>query len=256
MTTLTDAMRSSIQYYMTGVHTAIPATFIDFDETDRSATVQPSINKNYMDDTTARLPVIHKVPVMFPFGGGSSVTFPINPGDYCLLIVCERSLEEWKRLGIDEKPIDRRKFNLSDAVAIPGLVPFTETMQPIDDNFTIRYGDSSIRITQSGQIQINSGNELVSVNAGGNVNVTAGGQINASSSGDVNVTSNGTIRLNGSKIALGNSFTTLGPVELIKDLILLSEAIELLGTTTPVYEPLAALFLIFREKMQQIQGTL
>lgn len=189
MTTLTDAVRGSVQYHMTGIHTAMPATFINFDESDRSATVQPSINKNYMDGTTARLPVIHKVPVMFPFGGGSSVTFPINPGDYCLLIICERSLEEWKRLGIDEKPIDRRKFNLSDAVAIPGLVPFTETMQPIGSNFSIRYGDSSITITQSGEIQINSGNQIVSVTAGG----------------DVNISSSGTIRLDGNRVAIGRS---------------------------------------------------
>lgn len=260
MTTLTDAVRSAIQYHFTGVHTAIPATFVSFDETNRSATVQPSINKNYMDGTTARLPVIHKVPVMFPFGGGSSVTFPINEGDYCLLIICERSLEEWKRLGIDEKPIDRRKFNLSDAVAIPGLVPFTETMQPIDGNFSIRYGDSSITITQSGEIQINSGIQIVSVTAGGDINISSNANVSISSIGSLllngnssaELRSNGTAKVNGNLIALGRS--GIGGVELLNELLVLVAQIGAsLGT---LYPPLGVACTNFVTNVTTIKGTL
>lgn len=189
MTTISDAVRAAIQYQLANIHTVMLATFTSFDSSDCSASVKPSINKNYMDGTTNNPPVIHKVPVLFPVAGSASITFPINPGDHCLLVFCERSTEEWKRLGINEKPLDRRKFDLSDAIAIPGVLPFTSSMPPVGDDLTLRFGDSEIRIAENG---------------------------------DINIISQGTIRLNGSKIAIGNSFIPGGELlSIVEDILLI-----------------------------------
>lgn len=248
MTTLTDAVRTAIQYQLTNVHTAMPATFISFDESDRSATVQPSINKNYLDGSEAKLPIIHKVPVIFPLAGSASITFPINPGDFCLLIMCERSLEEWKRLGINQKPIDRRKFNLSDAIAIPGLIPFGESMPAIGSDFSFRYGNSSITITESGEIQINSGNQLTSINAGGEINIEAGTDVNITANGLIT----GTVRLDGSGIAIGNS--ALG-IELLNSIQTMCNLVVTIAATPP-FTPLATPFGNLAAEIALIKGTL
>lgn len=247
MTNLTDAIRGAIQYQLAGVHTAMPATIVSFDASDCSASVQPSINKNYMDGSTAELPVIDKVPVIFPVSGQASITFPINEGDYCLLVICERSLEEWKRLGINEKPIDRRKFNLSDAVAIPGMIPFTETMPPITDGLTLRFGTSTITIAEDGQVQIDSGSTNTTISSTGDVEIDGS---------NVNITANGlltgTVRLDGSGIAIGNSAIGIELLDRIQTMCL--EVVAL--AATPPLTPLAVPFGDLATAIALIKGTL
>lgn len=252
MTTLTDAIRGAIQYQFSGMHTAMPATFVSFDASECSATVQPSVNKNYLDGSTAELPVIYKVPVLFPVAGQASITFPINPGDYCLLVICERSLEEWKRLGINEKPIDRRKFNLSDAIAIPGLIPFTETMPTIGDGLTLRFGSSTITIGSDGQVQIDSGSQTTTISATGNITISTTGSLLVNGNAGSELRSNGTAKVNGNLIALGRS--GIGGVELLEELLILVAQIGLsLGT---LYPPLGVACTNFVTQVTTIKGVL
>jgi hypothetical protein len=241
----------------------MPATIVSFDTSDCSASVQPSINKNYFDGTTEQLPVIHKVPVVFPVSGLASFTFPINAGDFCLLLFSERSLEEWKRLGINEKPIDRRKFALSDAIAIPGLIPFGSQMPALNnEDLVIKYGDSEIRITQAGEIQINSGTEVTNITSTGDINISASGTLTASGAAGAELKSSGTAKLNGTLVAMGNSLTG---VELIQQIQLIIDALvtanTLLITALPAGSPAwtalnATLTTVIKPALTSIQGTI
>ncbi|MBX9922945.1 MAG: hypothetical protein K2Y01_02430 [Rhabdochlamydiaceae bacterium] len=155
MTTMTDAMRQAIQFQLYDVHTALPGQVISYDYSTQNASIQPCLKKSYLDGTTQEMPILNNVPVIFPRAGGAGLTFPVVPGDNCLLLFIERSTDLWKSVGGIVAPNDPRKFDLSDAIAIMGLMPFSEnSLSENNEDVLLTYKNSSIRIKASGDIQI------------------------------------------------------------------------------------------------------
>ena len=113
-----------IDSYMYRMHTALPGVVQAYDRTKCTVDVQPTLKWAFQDQLI-EMPVIQSVPVVFPRTTKSIISLPIAAGDTVLLIFAERSIDEWMHLGgiVDTK--DARKFDLSDAIAIPGLFPFT-----------------------------------------------------------------------------------------------------------------------------------
>ncbi len=155
-----DVIRNVFENLISGIHTAMPATIIDFDAKTCKATVQPSLNKKYLSGEVA-FPKIENVPVIFPRGKDFFLTFPVQNNDSCLLIFSERSIDLWKSFGGQLTPDDRRKFDLSDAIAIPGLYSFNDVLEGVSgDDFVISYSGSKITIRKSGEISIETSNKI------------------------------------------------------------------------------------------------
>lgn len=161
MTTMTDAMRQAVLFQLYDVHTALPGQVIFYDYSTQKATIQPCLKKSYLDGTTQEMPILNNVPVIFPRAGGASLTFPVAPGDTCLLLFIERSTDLWKSVGGVVAPNDPRKFDLSDAVAIMGLMPFSEnSLSENNEDVLLTYKNSNIRIKASGDIQIETASKV------------------------------------------------------------------------------------------------
>lgn len=161
MTTMTDAMRQAVLFQLYDVHTALPGQIVSYDYTTQKAVIQPCLKKRYLDGTTQEMPILNNVPVIFPRAGEASLTFPVVPGDTCLLLFIERSTDLWKSVGGVVAPNDPRKFDLSDAVAIMGLMPFTEnSLSDNNEDVLLTYKGSNIRIKASGDIQIETASKV------------------------------------------------------------------------------------------------
>lgn len=170
MTTMTDAMRQAVLFQLYDVHTALPGQIISYDHKMQKATIQPCLKKSYLDGTTQEMPILNNVPVIFPRAGGASLTFPVLSGDTCLLLFVERSTDLWKSVGGVVAPNDPRKFDLSDAVAIMGLMPFTEnSLSENNEDVLLTYKSSNIRIKASGEIQIDTASKVAIGNASAEV---------------------------------------------------------------------------------------
>ena len=107
------------------MHTSFPGTVQSYDQAKQTATIQPVVARRYRlsdgEIHTEPMPVIAEVPVLFPSGGGMSITWPLVGGDPVTVVIAERSLAEWKaNAKAATTPGDTRRFDLSDAVAIPG----------------------------------------------------------------------------------------------------------------------------------------
>jgi hypothetical protein len=110
------------------MHTCIPAQIITYNFALQTATVKPTVSGRFQNPDTKSLlpfplPPIANVPVWFPKGQGglSSYTWPLVPGDNVILVIADRSIDEWKSTGAPESvPADVRRFDLSDAIAFPG----------------------------------------------------------------------------------------------------------------------------------------
>lgn len=113
-----------LQNQLSEVHTCMPGKVIDFDAASQTCSVQPALKRLYAgDDEATELPVIGDVPVVFPGSGDFWITFDVKPDSYVLLVFSERSIAAWLELGGLVDPEARHKFSLSDAIAIPGLLP-------------------------------------------------------------------------------------------------------------------------------------
>jgi hypothetical protein len=124
--TLASVLAAALEARLADVHVALPAQVESFDADRRCVTVQPLIRQATTDTESGersveRLPVINDVPIVFPGSGAFCVEWPVAKGDTGLLVFSEASIDKWLTRGGDVDPLDDRRFNLSDAIFIPGL---------------------------------------------------------------------------------------------------------------------------------------
>ncbi|QCK79151.1 hypothetical protein E4K08_22490 [Raoultella ornithinolytica] len=65
-------------------------------------------------------PLILDAPVIFPRGGGCTLTFPVSAGDECLVIFADRCIDFWWQNGGVQNGSRGRMHDYSDAFVIPG----------------------------------------------------------------------------------------------------------------------------------------
>ena len=113
-------VKSTIQEFIDGVHTAIPGVITAFDPAKCEASVNLTGQYNKPDGTKLPYPAAAHVPVVFPQVSNQEITiaFPIKPRDGCLVIIAEQALEAWRAGG--EYNLDL-KHDLTNAIVIPGL---------------------------------------------------------------------------------------------------------------------------------------
>lgn len=119
-----EAQRAALDGRQTEIWTALPGIVQGFDPDALTVTVQPAVRGSIADERGAvsavHLPVLPDVPVVFPHGGGYSLTFPIQPGDECVVVFASRCIDGWWQSGGVQAPAEQRMHDLSDGIAIPG----------------------------------------------------------------------------------------------------------------------------------------
>ncbi len=112
------------QAIMSAMRVSIPGIIQSFDPDAVTAVVQPAIKGAEKDESGAEvsvnLPLLVDVPVVFPRGGGCTLTFPVKAGDECLVIFADRCIDFWWQSGGIQEPVDERMHDLSDAFCIVG----------------------------------------------------------------------------------------------------------------------------------------
>ncbi|MXF49441.1 hypothetical protein GR294_23385 [Raoultella sp. Lac2] len=112
------------QAIMSAMRVSIPGIIQSFDPDAVTAVVQPAIKGAEQDESgtevSVSLPLLVDVPVVFPRGGGCTLTFPVKAGDECLVIFADRCIDFWWQSGGIQEPVDGRMHDLSDAFCIVG----------------------------------------------------------------------------------------------------------------------------------------
>lgn len=124
---------------MLDVHTALPGEVRSYDFATQTADIRPMVLRAVRDDlgekVLEQLPVLPKVPVLFPRSSQFFVAFPLAVGDTGLLVFSERSIDTWRATGRPSDPGDQRQHGLSGAVFLPGVFRSTS---PIADAHATR----------------------------------------------------------------------------------------------------------------------
>lgn len=125
---LAEAVGTSISTSLRHANFCLPGVVDSFDPATGRADVQPALDQITSIGDAMPRPIIFDVPVVYPRGGGFSLTFPLAPDDPVLLVFSQRGLTEFKeRLATGTStarslPDSRVFFALKDAVAIPGFI--------------------------------------------------------------------------------------------------------------------------------------
>lgn len=118
---LVSNFRVGLEWLQKQINTCIPGKVVSFDAATARAVVQPTIQVRLRSGATSDLPQIHDVPVVYPAGGGYSITFPLVEDDPVLLVFSQRGMTQWKS-SMDTAEPDVGVFHaLNDAIAIPGI---------------------------------------------------------------------------------------------------------------------------------------
>lgn len=165
---------------------------------------QGSTSVDRLKSEDAQYPLIIDAPVIFPRGGGCTLTFPIKEGDECLVVFSDRCIDFWWQNGGVQSGSRDRMHDFSDAIVIPGPQSQAKKIS---------------NISMSGaQLRTDDGSAFVEVAAAGDITATTTGSmtINAPT-----ITLNGAVTINGpltqGKGDAGGTATLLGPLGVDND---------------------------------------
>lgn len=128
--TLGAVIETGARTVLAEAHTALPGRVVSYDDDLQRATVEIPVRERRRPDeldgepTYTDMPPVLEAPVVHPRGAGWHFHHELQRGDPVLLVIAERSIEEWIATGdaaID--PADPRRFDLSDAYVLPGGAP-------------------------------------------------------------------------------------------------------------------------------------
>lgn len=209
-------MLAAFQGLQAGIWTALPGVVQSFDEEERTVEIQPTIqiqvqkkdgSKEWVD-----MPLLVDCPVIFPSGGGVTLTFPLRMGDECLVIFASRCIDSWWDLGsegddgtVTQVQPELRMHDLSDGFCMAGISSKPQVIPDISTNSAQLRNDSGLTYIelipgdgdddpQGGTVNIVT--ELTcNVIAGGNITATTEANIIAHADGDAMVTVDGDIEV-------------------------------------------------------------
>ncbi|OAJ35358.1 Gp138 family membrane-puncturing spike protein [Piscirickettsia salmonis] len=171
--TLEQVLHAALESRLCDVHTSIPGRIASYDAKTQKANIQPVIKKKLRDGRSFSMPVITDIPVMFPSAGGGLLSFPAKQGDTGLLFFCERSIDQWMTGNNDEaEPLGNHKHNYTDAVFIPGLYPYSKTLNADPINTELKFSGNQIILKPDGSIVINAPKSVTINTETYNVNAT------------------------------------------------------------------------------------
>lgn len=117
------ALRAALSGLQADVWTALPGIVESYDPATLTASVQPAVQGRQLgrDEkwSSADLPLLVSCPVLFPGGGGFTLTFPLAKDDEVLVVFASRCIDAWLDQGGVQVQSDLRMHDMSDGFCIP-----------------------------------------------------------------------------------------------------------------------------------------
>lgn len=222
-TSLEKVIQTAIDSALKEVHTCLPAIVTRVDYPNQLIDAQITIQRK-LAGVLVNLPLLVNVPIRYMKSSTFSITFPIEINDNVMVLIAERSIDTWLTEGGIKDPVDIRKFDLSDAFAIPMMYHQKDVIPSFSTtNLEIKTNSGQTRIilkkTEGVQIVTTGDIDMVSIGGdididsiGGNIeldtdgaaHVKAGGNVDVESTGaNVNVTASGVATVEAPSVKLG-----------------------------------------------------
>lgn len=207
----TLALLTAMEGHQKEVWTALPGIIESINLSAMTCTVKPAVliplkDPETADITQVEIPVLLDVPVIYPSGGGFTLTFPIKPGDEALVIFASRCIDTWWQNGGYKNQLPLLRMNdLSDGFALVGPRSQVRTVPSVSSgNVQLRTdsGETYLEVTSDHHINLAApAGSTITTNDKVTINATNGVIING------NLTVNGLISGTGGTGGVGASIT-------------------------------------------------
>lgn len=163
-------LKAASQSALNDAWTALPGIIVAFDPATLLAQVQAAVKSvvttpDGSKSTVARSLLVD-VPVVFPGGGGCTLTFPVADGDECLLVFAARGIDAWLEYGGTQDPLPDRRHSMNDAFAFVGVRSKARKLpQPAASTTQLRSDDGST------YVELDPSGQMVNVVAQGGINL-------------------------------------------------------------------------------------
>ena len=174
------AVLAAIQGHQAGMWTALPGVVRTYDGGKQTASVEVTIKMQIQQpdgswEWEAIKPLVD-CPVLFPSGGGFTLTFPVLPGDECLVVFSSRCIDAWWQSGGVQIQADLRMHDLSDGFVLLGPRSQPRVLSPAPSTSGVELRNdlrtAYVRIDGSGNVLVTTAGDVVAT-AGGSAEVTA-----------------------------------------------------------------------------------
>ncbi len=128
------------QEIFSSLHCALPGTVVSFDPSTQTAEIQPAVKTGSM-----LFPVLPDVPVFFPGSRECAITWPVSPGDECLVVLADADIDAWFETGEASVSRSARKHSLSDAFAFVGFRSRPNALPVFSDQASLFPHDHDVR---------------------------------------------------------------------------------------------------------------
>ena len=205
----------SLDAHASQMWTSIPAIVTKYNPANNTIEAQPTIQAVIQDkdgnQKAVKLPVLPDVPVVFPRGGGVTMTFPIKVGDECLVVFSARNIDSWWQSSGVQLPLDARTHDLSDGFALMGVMSKPKVIPAISTStaqFRSDDGKTYVELDPAGKVTIEApAGVIIHTNADCVINAAKNVQVNAD---HIEMTAPSGVQINANVIINGNISTTLG----------------------------------------------
>lgn len=212
-----EMLRMALDAKQTQIWTAMPAIVQSFNPAAMTCEVKPTITGllrtpegNY---SQVEMPLLLDCPVFFPGGGGVTLTFPIKPGDECLVIFASRCIDSWWQLGGIRGQAEYRMHDISDGFVFAGVRSQPRAFDVDTTSAQLRSDDGLAFI------EINPETHNIKAQTSANIDAESGGNISATAAAEIvataplikligNVEVTGTITATGGITGGGIALTT------------------------------------------------
>lgn len=117
----TQEVKNTISELLRDIHTAIPGKIVKYYPDKCEVEILPYGKFQKPDGSFIDYPQLNHIPILFPQSCGQdcAIVYPIKPGDECLVLVQEQTLDIWRGAGSESN--NDLRFDLTNAAAIVGM---------------------------------------------------------------------------------------------------------------------------------------
>lgn len=141
------------------IRCCIPCIVQSYNATNNTVECQPAIREVIVDENGnekyVNLPLLINVPVVFPNTGKYGIKFPLQQGDEVLVFFSDLSIDNFWEKGNVQNPIEQRRHDLSDGMAIPCALSLPKQSVNLVTGITFSGSDITFK-TQNIEIGISS----------------------------------------------------------------------------------------------------
>lgn len=187
---------AALEGWQSALWTALPVRVLTpLDPVRRTVSLQCLVRvKLQKPDHTfewVEFPPFINCPVVFPSGGGVTLTFPVRAGDEGLALFASRCIDGWWQNGGIQNQPELRMHDLSDGFYLPGVSSVPDVIPGIS--------------TTRAQLRDDPGTTYIEVDpVGPAINVTTPGSITAHADGNLTATIGGTTNITSQGAATWN----------------------------------------------------